>query len=116
MQYSSEHVSDGTAVLLQVEALLTAAKENDLDAFKAAAVHFSGDSLAEVRDGNGRTSLHFAAQAENGLAMVRYLLREAHMPANLLDETGAVPQLPPSLFAAAVGQSQPHVPSLPCRP
>eukprot|EP00884_Botryococcus_braunii_P013989 jgi/Botrbrau1/22591/Bobra.176_1s0021.1 len=75
----------------QVETLLLAAKENDLDAFKAAAALFPGESLAEVRDGNGRTALHFAAQAADGLQMVQYLLEDAHMPANLLDETGETP-------------------------
>jgi hypothetical protein len=70
-----------------VGALLVAARDGSIDAFKTAAQHFDGKELQSVKDGNGRTALHFAAAAGH-TDFVQYLISEEHFAVNCVDESG----------------------------
>ncbi|KAG6554247.1 hypothetical protein Mapa_004163 [Marchantia paleacea] len=87
----------------KVEKLLKAARDGDLAGFKdAATVIADGQELSEavgdVKDGNGRGSLHFAARGghEN---ICQYLVEELHLPVDPLDDEGETPLI----FAARAG-------------
>ncbi len=54
---------------------------------QTAARHYGGSDVGRVRDGNGRTVLHFAAQVAQ-LAMCSYLLDERQMDVNVQDDRG----------------------------
>lgn len=41
---------------------MEAAQSGDVDMLRGAALQFEGGDLSEVKDGNGRCALHFAAQ------------------------------------------------------
>jgi ankyrin repeat protein len=55
---------------------------------QAAAAYFGESGVGRVRDGNGRTALHFAAQVAQ-LDMARLLLEQERMDANVQDDHGA---------------------------
>jgi ankyrin repeat protein len=54
---------------------------------QAVARHFGEAGVGRVRDGNGRTALHFAAQVAQ-LDMCRLLLEREHMDVNVQDDHG----------------------------
>ncbi|OAE24898.1 hypothetical protein AXG93_2931s1410 [Marchantia polymorpha subsp. ruderalis] len=87
----------------KVEKLLKAARDGDLAGFKVAATLIAdGEELSEavgdVKDGNGRGALHFAARGghEN---ICQYLVEELHLPVDPLDDEGETPLI----FAARAG-------------
>ncbi len=81
----------------RVSALMTAARDGDLDALAAAAAACGGPSaLGAVKDGRGRTALHFAAAGQAGA--VAFLIDDQGMDPNTLDEEGDAP-----LAVAAAG-------------
>ena len=81
----------------RVSALMTAARDGDLDALAAAAAACGGPAaLAAVKDGRGRTALHFAAAGQAGA--VTFLIDDQGMDPNVLDEEGDAP-----LSVAAAG-------------
>jgi Ankyrin repeats (many copies) len=55
---------------------------------QAAAGHFGDSGVGGVRDGNGRTALHFAAQVAQ-LDVCRLLLGEQRVDVNVQDDHGA---------------------------
>ena len=81
----------------RVSALMTAARDGDLAALAAAAAACGGPAaLAAVKDGRGRTALHFAAAGRP--EAVAWLIDDQGMDPNTLDEEGDAP-----LAVAAAG-------------
>lgn len=70
-----------------VKALLTAAQSGSVSDLQAAAEHFRGQNLGDIRDGTGKTALHFAAQLGQ-TDVCQYLLTEQHVDPDSQDEAG----------------------------
>ena len=71
----------------KVKALLTAAQSGSIAELQAAAEHFEGQNLADIKDVTGKTALHFAAQLGNK-PTCQYLLDEQQVNINSQDEAG----------------------------
>ena len=71
----------------KVQALLEAAQRGEVDRLAEAAQQFTGQHIDSIKDGRGRTALHFAAQLGRYQAC-RYLLEELHAHANGQADTG----------------------------
>lgn len=71
----------------RVQALLSAAQAGNLSGMQAAAAHFEGQELGEVKDATGKNALHFAAQLGK-TDVCHYLLTEQQVDPNLQDEAG----------------------------
>lgn len=84
---AQDNTSQALAERDKVKALLSAAQSGAVADVQAAAKHFSGDSLAEVKDGTGKNSLHFAAQLGQ-TEVCHYLLTEQRFDPNLQEEAG----------------------------
>ena len=100
--------SSGAAAALaereHVAKLLTAAKEGDFDALKAAAEKYRGDAAAggsdgddakqssggvgAIKDGNGRSVLHFAVAGKN-TACAEWIVDECGVDVNAMDDSSA---------------------------
>lgn len=88
----------------KVAALLEAARGGDLDALKTAAAAFGGGA-AKVKDGRGRSALHFAATGHPDA--VAWLVDEAGAKVDALDDEGETP-----LSVAAAGGEVPALTAL----
>ena len=84
---SGEQTSQALAERDKVKALLTAAQSGSVAEVQAAAEQFHGSSLAEVKDGTGKNSLHFAAQLGQ-TDVCHYLLTEQDFDPNQQEEAG----------------------------
>ena len=71
----------------RVKALLTAAQSGSVSDIQAAAEHFTGQHLGDIKDGTGKTALHFAAQLGQ-TDVCHYLLTEQQVDPNSQDEAG----------------------------
>ena len=71
----------------RVKTVLTAAQSGSLSDVQAAAGHFAGQQLGEIKDGNGKNALHFAAQLGH-TQVCHCLLTEQQVDVNLHDEAG----------------------------
>lgn len=114
--------SSGAAAALaereHVAKLLTAAKEGDFDALKAAVERYRGDAdaaaddaggVGAIKDGNGRSVLHFAVAGKN-TACAEWLVDECGVDVNAMDDSSASP--PPvfsilSLLSRSTASSPP---------
>ena len=67
--------------------LFEAALEGRLDEVRKLAPSLSSDRLSDVRDANGRTVLHFAAQG-GSKAATQYLLDAGKVDVNIKDYSG----------------------------
>lgn len=72
----------------RVKALLTAAQSGSVSNIQAAAEHFRGQQIGDIKDGTGKNALHFAAQLGQTDAC-HYLLTEQQVDPNLQDEAGS---------------------------
>ena len=72
----------------KVKALLTASQIGNVLDLKAAAEHFTGQQLGDIKDGTGKNALHFAAQLGQADAC-HYLLTEQQLDPNIQDEAGS---------------------------
>lgn len=72
----------------RVKALLTAAQSGSVSDLRAAAEHFRGQKLGDIKDGTGKNALHFAAQLGQ-TDVCQYLLTEQHMDPDSQDEAGS---------------------------
>ena len=72
----------------RVKILLSAAQTGNVSELQAAAQHFAGQQLEEVKDGTGKNALHFAAQLGQ-TEVCHYLLTEQQVDVNVQDEAGA---------------------------
>ncbi len=70
-----------------VEALLSAARAGDVEAFRGAAHRFDGSDLSGVKDANGRNALHFSA-SHGRTDFVGYLVSEQHFEVDATDDSG----------------------------
>lgn len=70
-----------------VKALLIAAQSGRVSDLQAAAQHFKGQHLGDIKDGTGKNALHFAAQLGQ-TDVCQYLLAEHQVNANTQDEAG----------------------------
>lgn len=70
-----------------VEALLSAARAGDVEAFKGAAQRFDGSDLSGVKDANGRNALHFSA-SHGQTDFVNLLVSEEHFEVDASDDSG----------------------------
>lgn len=75
------------SVRAAVKQLFEAALEGRLDEIKGIAPSVTEDGLSSVRDANGRTALHFAAQGGNK-AVVQFLLEVGSIDINISDNSG----------------------------
>ena len=71
----------------RVKALLTAAQSGSLPDVQAAAGHFAGQQLGEIKDASAKNALHFSAQLGH-TQVCHYLLTEQQVDVNLQDEAG----------------------------
>lgn len=71
----------------KVKALLTAAQTGNMSDLGAAAEHFTGQQLGDIKDGTGKNALHFAAQVGQADTCY-YLLTEHEVDPNIQDEAG----------------------------
>ena len=72
----------------QVKQLFQAAVAGDVEHMQQVAPTVSAEGLDAVKDGNGRTALHFAAQAGQARA-AEYLLDQEGIDVNAQDDSGA---------------------------
>ena len=72
----------------QVKQLFQAAVAGDVERMQQVAPTVSTEGLNAVKDGNGRTALHFAAQAGQARA-AEYLLDQEGIDVNAQDDSGA---------------------------
>ncbi|KAK9833842.1 hypothetical protein WJX74_007548 [Apatococcus lobatus] len=73
-----------------VKALLEAAQNGNVEMLKGAALRFPGQPVGDVKDANGCTALHFAAQLGHFEAC-QHLLAEMQVPVNCQDGKGYTP-------------------------
>ena len=59
----------------RVKRLLTASQQDSTEALQAAYAEFGGSDVAQVKDANGMTAMHFAAQ-QGRLPNLQYLIEE----------------------------------------
>ncbi|KAL2642060.1 hypothetical protein R1flu_009647 [Riccia fluitans] len=103
METPKKDASGALSARQKVEKLLKAARDGDLASLKdAAQVIAEGQDLAEavgdVKDGNGRGALHFAARGGHE-DICKYLVEELHLPIDPVDDEGETPLV----FAARAG-------------
>ncbi|KAG0487319.1 hypothetical protein HPP92_009414, partial [Vanilla planifolia] len=82
--------SSALAVREKVKKFLDAARTGKLEEFKKLAVQLDegkglAKSVADVKDANNRTALHFAAR-EGKTEMCKYLLEELKLDVNVRDD------------------------------
>lgn len=70
-----------------VQALLSAARAGDVEAFKGAAQRFDGSDLSSVKDANGRNALHFSASSGK-TDFVQYLVAKETFEVDTADDSG----------------------------
>eukprot|EP00252_Welwitschia_mirabilis_P004722 TRINITY_DN15015_c0_g2_i1.p1 TRINITY_DN15015_c0_g2~~TRINITY_DN15015_c0_g2_i1.p1 ORF type:complete len:461 (-),score=133.94 TRINITY_DN15015_c0_g2_i1:57-1439(-) len=92
---TSRDASQALTVRQKVSRLLNAARDGDLELLKKTALEIGeGQSLAEtiaaVKDANGRGALHFAAR-EGKTHICKYLVEELKLPVDSGDENGETP-------------------------
>ncbi|GMH37281.1 hypothetical protein BSKO_05154 [Bryopsis sp. KO-2023] len=73
-----------------VRAVMEAAQSGDVDMLRGAALQFEDSDVREVRDGNGRTALHFAAQFGHR-ALCLAAIKEFGLDVNSEDTDGLTP-------------------------
>ncbi|KAK9862761.1 hypothetical protein WJX84_006149 [Apatococcus fuscideae] len=100
---SKEQPSPGDALEARknVKALLEAAQNGDVAMLKGAALRFPGQPVGDIKDANGRTALHFAAQLGQ-LDACKHLLAKMQMATGCQDSKGYTPLA----LAAQAGEMQ----------
>nr|QEO19202.1 putative ankyrin-1 isoform X1 [Cymbidium ensifolium] len=93
----SSDASSALAVREKVKKFLDAARTGKLELFKKLAMQLDegkglARTVADVKDANNRTALHFAAR-EGKTEVCKYLLEELKLDANVRDDDGETPLL-----------------------
>lgn len=91
----SSDASSALEARQQVQTFLNAAQSGDLDLLKRQAKLLDegkglAETIADIKDANKRTALHFAAR-EGRIEICKYLIEELKLDVNIRDEDGETP-------------------------
>ena len=93
-QGSQTQASGALSERERVKSLLAAAQQDGPEALRNASAHFVGTDIAQVRDANGMTAVHFAAQ-QGRLPNLQYLIEELQSQPDPRSEAGEQCKEPP---------------------